>query len=324
MHRPSVFTPTIGCAEVLDRDTARRADAAALDRLAREPATRFLVIVDARALIHSNAERTEAAILWLAPADLERLAVEGSLSNRLYLGRDTSDGTARFAHVINTANPSEPSPGPPLPGALVDLRSLALQGVMSAAEMSLIGEALMLANWHDGASHCGRCGSPTIAVDGGWKRTCSSAACRREIFPRIDPVVIMLVTDRARCVLSREARFPPGMVSTLAGFIEPGEDIAHAVRRETLEEIGIATGQVRFVASQPWPFLHSLMIGCIAEADTYELKPDPSEIDAAAWYAASEVRAILGRRPSDSEPWLPGKQSLANVLVETWLAELGA
>jgi NAD+ diphosphatase len=324
MDIPTLFTPTIGPATAFDRDPARRADAAALDRLAREPGTRFLVIVNARALIRSDAERTVSSILWLAPADAEHLAFKGAFVTRLYLGRDAKDGSARFAHIISAADPEHGgAPWAPLPGPLVDLRSLAMQGVMPAAEMSLIGEALMLANWHESARYCGRCGSPTTVLDGGWKRICSSGLCRREVFPRIDPVVIMLVTDRARCVLSREARFPPGMVSTLAGFIEPGEDIAHAVRRETFEEIGVTTGEVRFVASQPWPFAHSLMIGCIAEAETYDLKPDPAEIDAAAWYGASEVRAILGRRPSDGEPWLPGKQSLANVLVETWLAELG-
>lgn len=130
----------------------------------------------------------------------------------------------------------------------------------------------------------------------------------------------MLIEDGSRCVLSREARFPEGMVSTLAGFIEPGEDISHAVARETLEEIGIETADVRFISSQPWPFPHSLMIGCIARAATTDLKIDPAEILEAAWFEPEQVREMLTRKPGEGI-WLPGRQSLANVLVRTWLRE---
>lgn len=319
MRTSLLHQPTIRTATALDRDAAARSDAALLDRLAADAATRHLAILDGRALIRSNAARTAAQIHWQDAESLARIAPDRAGHTRIYLGRDRTDRTARFAHIF--ASEAEPPPAPKLepPAALVDLRSLAMQGVMAADEMSLVGLALMLGNWHGNTRHCGRCGGVTAIADGGWKRIC--AACARDHFPRIDPVVIMLVTHGDRCVLSREARFPPGMVSTLAGFIEPGEDIAHAVARETQEEIGLEVSDVRFLAAQPWPFPHSLMIGCIAEAATFELNLDPVEIDAAAWHTADEVRTILARRPNETEPWLPGKQSLARLLVDTWLAE---
>lgn len=319
---PIAPIPTIRTAELLDRDAATRADAAAIAELQTASDTRILALVNGRPLIQSNAARTDARILWLSATELESQGwpIAGAL--RIYLGRDKTTGAPHFAVCVELPDPETPGIKPKPPAALVDLRTLALQGSMSAADMSLVGEALMLRNWHDGTHFCGRCGTSTRASEAGWKRICEP--CQRDIFPRIDPVVIMLVTDGRRCVLTRESRFLPGMVSTLAGFIEPGEDIAHAVRRETLEEIGIKIGDVRFIASQPWPFPNSLMIGCIAEAVDFTLKPDPAEIETASWYDAAEVRAMLARRPSETVPWLPGKQSLANALIETWLAELGA
>ncbi len=165
---------------------------------------------------------------------------------------------------------ASPSPSPPTKRSatlirsapIVDLRSLALQGALSAEDLSLLAQAKSLADWNETHRFCGKCGSVPAPVDGGWKRICMS--CGREAFPRIDPVVIMLVTDGARCVLARETRFPPGMYSAIAGFIEPGDDLEHAVRRETKEEIGLDVEEVRYELSQPWPFPHSLMLGCLA------------------------------------------------------------
>ena len=137
-----------------------------------------------------------------------------------------------------------------VPGAIeklrpiVDLRSLAMQGIMSPEELSLCGQARALAQWHENARCCGHCGGTTLVKDGGWRRKCW--ACGLEWFPRTDPVVIMLITDGERCLLAHEHRYGDKMYSTLAGFIEPGEDIEHAVRREVLEETSIKVGEVKY------------------------------------------------------------------------------
>ena len=326
---------TIATSTLLDRQAGRRGDGAWLAALRARPDTRYLLVVDGRVVITSNADRSAAAIRWLSRSELLALPLPGpALADPIFLGTTTGeDGAAhaaRFAialgRVGQLGGPAIASTDPAgylaraLPGPLVDLRSLAVQGVMPAAQLSLVGQALTLANWHATHGYCARCGGPSASVDGGWKRQCGG--CGGDSFPRIDPVVIMLVVDADtdRAVLSREPRFPEAMWSSLAGFVEPGEDIFHAVTREVREEIGLETRAVRFIASQPWPFPHSLMIGCIAEAATTTLAPDPSEIAAARWVSRSEMRTVLaGQHPEGIR--LPGRQSLANVLVEAWLAE---
>ena len=176
-----------------------------------------------------------------------------------------------------------------VPGAIeklrpiVDLRSLAMQGIMSPEELSLCGQARALAQWHENARCCGHCGGTTLVKDGGWRRKCW--ACGLEWFPRTDPVVIMLITDGERCLLAHEHRYGDKMYSTLAGFIEPGEDIEHAVRREVLEETNIKVGEVKYHSSQPWPFPHSLMLGCIGQAETTDITIDSGEIAEARWFS---------------------------------------
>lgn len=338
------MTATIGTSTLLDRQGGRRGDKAWLGGLIASPAARFLVLVDGRVVITSNADRTETRIRWLTRRELLALPLPGpALAEPIFLGTEilrteAADGgppdtepAGRFAVALGRigqlggpAIASADSDGDlarALPGPLVDLRSLAVQGVMPTAELSLVGQALTLANWHATHHFCASCGEPSAAADGGLKRRCD--ACGTESFPRIDPVVIMLVTDGTRAVLTREARFPEGMWSTLAGFMEPGEDIAHAVKREVAEEIGIRVGDVDFVASQPWPFPHSLMIGCIATAQTFDLAPDPAEIAGARWVDRDEMRAIRDGRHAEGIR-LPGRHSLANVLVEHWLAGDGS
>ena len=156
--------------------------------------------------------------------------------------------------------------------------------MLSPEEQSLAGQARALAQWHENQKHCGKCGAQAHANDGGWRRKCSG--CGLDWFPRTDPVVIMLVTDGERCILAHEHRYQNNMYSTLAGFLEPGEDIEHAVRREVMEETNIKVGRVTYHSSQPWPFPHSLMMGCIAYAETTEITIDPNEIALARWFSA--------------------------------------
>ena len=154
---------------------------------------------------------------------------------------------------------------------------------------------------------------------GGVKRICP--ACKAEHFPRTDPVAIMLITDGERCLMGRSPHFPPGMYSTLAGFVEPGETIENAVRRETHEESGIRVGRVTYHASQPWPFPHSLMIGCYGEALSTEIVRDTAELEDCRWFTRAEVRDMLKRVPGNpDEPACPPKRAIAGELISSWVA----
>jgi len=177
---------------------------------------------------------------------------------------------------------------------ITDLRSIAVQGQVDAAHLPPLAEAKAMIGWHARHPFCPNCGAATRVVQAGWRRDCPS--CHAQHFPRTDPVVIMLVIAGERCVLGRSPRFAATMWSCLAGFCEPGEAIEEAVRREVLEEVGIASGRVRYFASQPWPFPMSLMIGCHAEATSDTIVIDRSEIEDARWFDRQELALMLDRR----------------------------
>jgi NAD+ diphosphatase len=176
---------------------------------------------------------------------------------------------------------------------ITDLRSIAVQGLVEAQHLPPLAEAKALLGWHARHSHCPNCGAKTEVVQAGWRRDCP--ACKAEHFPRTDPVVIMLPIAGERCVLGRSPRFAPTMWSCLAGFAEPGESIEEAVRREVLEEVGIAIGRVKYFASQPWPFPSSIMIGCHAEALSDTVVVDREELEDARWFERDELAAMLRR-----------------------------
>ena len=312
--------PTIGTTTALDRQGLKRSDEAHLAALLARADAKFLVLADQKPVIHSNKDRTEAAIRWLTRADLTTAGLPFANEEVLFLGVDRSAGTPYFAVGVTEHRTSH------APGALdylrpiVDLRTLAMQGVMSPEDLSLAGQAKALVQWHENARCCGRCGGTTLIKDGGWRRKCW--ACGLEHFPRTDPVVIMLVVDKAsnRCLLGHEGRFnkDPRMYSTLAGFIEYGEDIDHAVQREVLEEAGIEVGVVKYHSTQPWPFPHSLMIGCIGYATSTEITINPDEIEEARWFGVDEVKQMLaGKHPNNW--WVPGKQAIARALIESFV-----
>jgi len=175
-----------------------------------------------------------------------------------------------------------------------DLRSIAVQGMVAAEHLPPLAEAKALLGWHARHRFCPNCGAATAVSQAGWRRDCPS--CRAEHFPRTDPVVIMLAISGERCVLGRSRRFAPTMWSCLAGFSEPGETIEEAVRREVLEEVGIACGRIRYFASQPWPFPSSIMIGCHAEALSDKLAVDREELEDARWFDREELALMLNRQ----------------------------
>jgi NAD+ diphosphatase len=175
------------------------------------------------------------------------------------------------------------------------LRTIAVQGLVAPEHLPPLAEAKALLAWHARNRFCSNCGAPTDVVEAGWKREC--AACKTEHFPRTDPVVIMLAVRGDHCLLGRSARFASAMWSCLAGFVEPGENVEEAVRREVREEAGIVCGRVAYFASQPWPFPMSLMIGCHAEALTDDITADRAELETAPWFDRDEPAAPASRRP---------------------------
>lgn len=198
----------------------------------------------------------------------------------------------------------------------IDVRSIAVQGVVPPRMLGPIAQAKSLLDWHARHRYCANCGAATNASDAGYRRDCP--ACGAQHFPRTDPVVIMLVVDGENCILARSPRFLPGMFSALAGFIEPGETIEEAVRREVREEVGIPVGRVGYHSSQPWPFPSSLMIGCWAEARGRDIALDASELEAGRWFNRDEVVAILAGTHPDGVG-APPRMAIAHQLLRSFV-----
>ncbi|WP_067113545.1 NAD(+) diphosphatase [Sphingopyxis granuli] len=208
----------------------------------------------------------------------------------------------------------------PHPAQRIDARSrtvMRLLPLLSAQDLALYGGARSLVDWHARHRFCATCGSPTELFRAGWGRRCGQ--CRAEHFPRVDPVVIMLAEYDGRVLVGRQRQFAPGMFSALAGFVEPGESLEEAVARELFEEAGIRVSDVAYVASQPWPFPSSLMIGCRARAAGGALTLDETEIEAAIWVDRAGVRAALAG-DMDAPFLAPPPLAIARHLLEDWAA----
>ncbi len=195
--------------------------------------------------------------------------------------------------------------------------AIGLLAQLDGQDAPLFACALSLANWHGRHRHCSACGQSSEIVRGGWSRRC--LGCGAEHFPRSDPVVIMLAEHGGRLLLGRQPHYPPGRFSALAGFVEPGETIEAAVARELMEEAGIEVAGVRYVASQPWPFPSSLMIGCRALAIDDKLTIDFTELDDARWFTREQVEAAVCG--AGDAPFLaPPRWAIARTLLDDWLA----
>jgi NAD+ diphosphatase len=199
--------------------------------------------------------------------------------------------------------------------ALTDLRSIAVQGLVGAEALAVLGQAKAILIWHTRHGFCANCGAATRIAAAGWRRECD--ACKAQHFPRTDPVVIMLALDGERCLLGRQSRWPKGMYSCLAGFVEPGETIEEAVRREIREEAGITCGAVGYLASQPWPFPSSLMIGCFARATSRDIVVDGEELEDARWFTRDEVMAMFEKRHPEGLS-APMAMAIAHHILRIW------
>jgi len=194
-------------------------------------------------------------------------------------------------------------------GEFHDLRYLG--SVLPAAEANLAAHARALVLWHGLQKHCGVCGSPSRAESGGNTRICSAEDCGTQVFPRVDPAIIVLVSSGDRCLLGRQTGWPEGRYSTIAGFVEPGESLEDAVRREVAEETNIEVGEVSYHSSQPWPFPSSLMLGFNAVALSREIRLNDDELEDAQWFTRKELRSGF--------PKLPYRLSIARRLVDRWI-----
>jgi len=213
-------------------------------------------------------------------------------------------------------------------GEFVDLRRVG--PLMGSSDAGLAAFARGLLHWQHTTQYCGRCGHACENRQGGHMRLCGNADCAREIYPSIHPAVIMLVQRRGtgassrRCLLGRHRDWPKGVYSTLAGFVEIGESLEQAVAREVLEESGIRVDQIRYQASQPWPFPSSLMLGFRANATSTDIAVDQNELEDARWFSADELRAAGDWQDEAAALRLPRKDSISRFLVECWLRESGA
>jgi NAD+ diphosphatase len=273
----------------LDRADAIRHDADTLAACIGDPRARLLRMDDYLPRV------TDAGALeWGSLAEAEPDAP------LVLLG--LADGKPRFAAAAG--------PAPGRSGAL-----FAAIGRMQPDAAATWGAARSVLDWHARHGFCASCGAATEPFRAGWGRRCPS--CATEHFPRVDPVVIMLAEHGDRVLLGRQPAFPPGRYSALAGFLEPGESIEEAVRREVMEEVGIHVGGVRYVASQPWPFPGQLMIACIAQAEDDAITLDRNELEDAIWVSRDDVRAVLA---GEAGPFLPPPAyAIAHTLLEAWV-----
>ena len=200
-------------------------------------------------------------------------------------------------------------------GRFEDLRAIALK--LPPADAAILATAKGMFEWRRKHTRCSVCGEKTSAAEGGWKRQCP--ACKAEHFPRTDPVVIMLPFHGDRCMLGRQAMWPKGMFSALAGFLEPGESIEEACARELAEEAGLRTRKVRYHSTQPWPYPNSLMIGLIAEVEDDEGTPDQTELSEIRWFTRAQARDLLAGKLDGA--FAPQGLAIAHQLIKAWANE---
>jgi NAD+ diphosphatase len=296
--RPITLTPTGG----IDRAAHHRMDEAWLAAAWSHPTTRVFVVSGGQALIEDDGEgHTELVMMPSFDAPFTE-------AHRYFLGVD-EDGIRYFALQKDA-----------LPGRMDDIArpaGLREAGVLLGdRDAELMAHAVGLENWQRTHRFCSRCGERTVIAAAGHLRRCP--ACGAEHYPRTDPAVIMLVTDdKDRALLGRQVHWPEGRFSTLAGFVEPGESLEAAVVREVAEEAGVTVGSVEYVASQPWPFPASLMLGFMARATSPEIQVDGDEIEEARWFSRDDLTEAF----ASGEVLPPSGISIASRLVERWYGQ---
>jgi NAD+ diphosphatase len=279
----------------LERVSHLRDDPAWFDNALADARSRVVPMWNSRSLI---TEGPAAALLELReiPAD------HRNRENLILLGR--FGGAPMFAYEIDGIE----SGAVPEGARFEELRTVA--ALMPADQAGLLGYARAMIHWRRTHRHCGRCGAPTSPGRAGHVLVCTNPVCHHEQFPRIDPAIIVLVTDGPRVLLGRQAAWPQGRYSTIAGFVEPGESLEDAVVREVAEETGVQVDQVEYHSSQPWPFPSSLMLGFTAHAATCEVRLEDQELEDARWFTRADI--------ASGTPKLPPPVSISFRLIEDW------
>lgn len=304
-----------------DRCAHARRDAEWLAARRADPAVRVTIVWRGQNLI--AATPAPAALTLAAP---EVFAALDPMAEVILLGSvdsqpdDTVNGVAGALHfAVDLSHHDDPLSTPGLGelmsragGSFANLRDVG--PLLAHTDGAVLAYARALSWWHQRTRFCGVCGSRTESVEAGHVRRCTNADCAAEHYPRTDPAVIVLVVDGERCLLGRSARFPPGMFSTLAGFVEPGESLEDCVAREIFEESAVRVTQVRYHSSQPWPFPQSLMIGFHARAASTEIRIDQDELVECFW----AERSMVLNPPQDGSFALPRVDSIARRLIEDW------
>ena len=306
----------------LDRAGEIRSNAMAVATARSDPAARAVLFWRGKPLI--TPERPAA----LVRLPMDHPVLQVATADPILLGRE--DGAARFAFDISAWAPEalddaalggflDPSEQhhPLLPSDMIfaELRRVMTWLDARDAELAATGRAIL--GWHEIHSFCARCGHETQISQAGWQRLCP--ACNGAHFPRTDPVVIMLITHGNSVLMGRSPGWPTGMYSLLAGFVEPGETLEAAVRREVFEEAGVQVGAVNYLASQPWPFPASLMFGCAGVATNRDITIDPIEIEDALWISREEMMEVFAGNHATILPARKG--AIAHFLLENWLAD---
>ncbi|MFS2318502.1 NAD(+) diphosphatase [Maricaulis sp. D1M11] len=291
--------PMIFAGNPLDRGDALRRDETALAQLPDSPSARYILFSSRRPLVTST-----GALAWLERDAARALAPDGEA---YFLGH-----WGEFA-CFALAAPDELDSVEA--GQFTDTRQAVM--VMPPSESGVLAQGLALVNWHASHPYCSRCGGKTRIAAGGAKRICTQ--CEAEHFPRVDPVVIMLATDGDHCLLGRQASWPVGMWSALAGFVEPGETLEEACARELHEEAGVKVDMagIQYVFGQPWPFPSSLMIGLTAPVTNTALTVDTHELEAARWFSRQEIRSMM--EGTHAEASIPPRLAIASRLLEDWI-----
>jgi NAD+ diphosphatase len=280
----------------LDRAAHLRKDPAFFASALADERSRYLPVWNLRNLVEGDTPR--AAFLELAAVPEERRNAD----ELILLGR--FGDTEIFTYEVEALEPPQLKDG----ARFEDLRMIA--SVLPAEEAGLLGYARGMISWRARQRFCGTCGAITLAAKAGHVRVCTNPVCRHEFFPRIDPAIIVLVSDGERALLGRQAAWPVGRYSTIAGFVEPGESLEDAVAREVYEETGIEVDRIEYHSSQPWPFPSSLMLGFTAHALTTQIQMRDDELQDAQWFARDDIAA--GR------PIMPPNVSISFRLIEDW------
>ncbi len=288
-----------------DRITHRRDDLEWIARRLHDDRTHFVPVWRQKNLV--RVDRPQAATL--TQKDMTR--PESLVESSILLGRHERD--TYFAYLIDDKRDPADAHVLPADTAFEDLRRLG--PVLDDWDASLLAYAKGICYWHERHRFCGVCGSPTANSKAGHLRLCTSSACGVSHFPRTDPAIIVLVFREDRCLLGRQARWPEGVYSTLAGFVEPGESAEQAVLREVSEETGIKIQRMSYQSSQPWPFPSSLMLGFHATAQSTEIQRNDNELEDARWFTRSQVFDAMAGCGSIK---LPPAFSVSRRLIESW------